>query len=166
MLGFPGGSVVKKQPANAEDMSSIPGPGRSHLSWSNEAHAPQLLSLCSRSQELQLLQQSLSALEPVSAPQQEKSPHWEALELQLERSPRSNQDPNKMKWNVNNQVILLGSLSHWQSLCCNYYYLWIARGIFKCMHSEISPSTPLPYLYITAALPNRFAQSIPPCHCL
>ena len=28
-LGFPGGSVVKKPPANAEDMSSIPGLGRS-----------------------------------------------------------------------------------------------------------------------------------------
>ena len=99
MLGFPGGSVVKKQPANAEDMSSIPGPGRSHLPWSNEAHEPQLLSLCSRSQGLQLLQQSLSALEPVSAPQQDKSPHWEALELQLERSPRSHKDPAQPKIN-------------------------------------------------------------------
>ena len=28
-LGFPGGSVVKNPPANAGDMSSIPGPGRS-----------------------------------------------------------------------------------------------------------------------------------------
>ena len=94
--GFPGGSVVKKKPANAGDMSSIPGPGRSHLPWSNEAHEPQLLSLCSRSQELQ---QSLSALEPVSALQQEKSPHWEALKLQLERSPHSNKDAAQPKIN-------------------------------------------------------------------
>ena len=27
-LGFPGGSVVKNQPANAGDTGSIPGPGR------------------------------------------------------------------------------------------------------------------------------------------
>ena len=29
--GFPGGLVVKNPPANAEDMGSIPGSGRSHL---------------------------------------------------------------------------------------------------------------------------------------
>ena len=28
--GFPGGSVVKNPPANAGDMGSIPGPGRSY----------------------------------------------------------------------------------------------------------------------------------------
>jgi len=28
-LGFPGGSVVENPPANAEDMGSIPGSGRS-----------------------------------------------------------------------------------------------------------------------------------------
>ena len=32
---FPGGAVVKNQPANAGDMGSIPGPGRSHMLWSN-----------------------------------------------------------------------------------------------------------------------------------
>ena len=30
-MGFPGGSVVKHLPANAEDRSSIPYPGRSHM---------------------------------------------------------------------------------------------------------------------------------------
>ena len=29
MLGFPGGSVVKNQPANAGDMDSVPALGRS-----------------------------------------------------------------------------------------------------------------------------------------
>ena len=29
---FPGGTVVKNPPANAGDMGSIPGPGRSHMS--------------------------------------------------------------------------------------------------------------------------------------
>ena len=33
--GFPDGSVVKNLPANAGDMGSIPGPGRSHMPWSN-----------------------------------------------------------------------------------------------------------------------------------
>ena len=28
--GFPSGSVVKNPPANARDVGSIPGPGRSH----------------------------------------------------------------------------------------------------------------------------------------
>ena len=32
---FPGGTVVKNPPANAGDMSSSPGPGRSHMPRSN-----------------------------------------------------------------------------------------------------------------------------------
>ena len=32
---FPGGAVVKNLPANAGDTGSIPGPGRSHMLWSN-----------------------------------------------------------------------------------------------------------------------------------
>ena len=31
----PGGAVVKNPPANEGDMGSIPGPGRSHMSWTN-----------------------------------------------------------------------------------------------------------------------------------
>ena len=33
--GFPGSAVVKNLPANAEDMGSSPGPGRSHMPRSN-----------------------------------------------------------------------------------------------------------------------------------
>ena len=33
--GFPGGPVVKNLPASAGDMGSSPGPGRSHMLWSN-----------------------------------------------------------------------------------------------------------------------------------
>ena len=33
--GFPGGTVVKNLPANAGNMGSSPGPGRSHMLWSN-----------------------------------------------------------------------------------------------------------------------------------
>jgi len=38
---FPGGSV--NPPANEGDTGSIPGPGRSHMLQSKEAHVPQLL---------------------------------------------------------------------------------------------------------------------------
>ena len=33
--GFPGGPVVKNPPANAGNMGSIPGSGRSHMPWGN-----------------------------------------------------------------------------------------------------------------------------------
>ena len=36
--------MVKNLPANAGDMGSIPGLGRSHMLQSNEARAPQLTS--------------------------------------------------------------------------------------------------------------------------
>ena len=62
---FPDGSVVKNLPANAGDMGSSPDPGRSHVSWGNEARGPQVLSLSSRAQEPQRL--SPCALEPGSA---------------------------------------------------------------------------------------------------
>ena len=54
-VGFPGGAVVKNLPANAGDTGSSPGPGRSHMPRSNKACVPQLLSLCSRAREPQLL---------------------------------------------------------------------------------------------------------------
>ena len=55
--------MVKNPPANAADMGSSPGPGRSHMPRSNEARAPQLLSLRSRAREPQLLKPM--RLEPV-----------------------------------------------------------------------------------------------------
>ena len=53
--GFPSGSVVKNLPANAGDLGLIPDPGRSHIPRSNQACVPQLVSLCSKAWELQLL---------------------------------------------------------------------------------------------------------------
>ena len=32
---FPGGAVVKNPPANAGEIGLSPGPGRSHMPWSN-----------------------------------------------------------------------------------------------------------------------------------
>ena len=55
--------MVKNPPANAGDTSSSPGPGKSHMPQSNEAHAPQLLSLSSRAHVPQLLKPA--CLEPV-----------------------------------------------------------------------------------------------------
>ena len=52
---FPGGTGVGNPPANAGDMGSSPGPGRSHMPQSNEARVPQLLSLRSRARKPQLL---------------------------------------------------------------------------------------------------------------
>ena len=64
LLGFPAGSMVKNLCSSAEDKGSIPDQGRSHMSWTNWVPpTPQLLSLCSRVQEPQLLK-SMS-LEPV-----------------------------------------------------------------------------------------------------
>ena len=50
---FPGGAVAKNLPANAGDMGSIPGLGRSHMSRSNKARVPQLLRLPTRACALQ-----------------------------------------------------------------------------------------------------------------
>ena len=86
MLGFPGGSVIRSPPANAEDSGSIPGPGRHHVLWSSQAHAPQPRSQQSRAY----------------ARQQQKPPQGEAqaawlesspCSLQLEKSSHSNEDP-------------------------------------------------------------------------
>ena len=44
-MGFPGGAVVENPPANAGDMGSSPGLGRSHMPRSSWAREPQLLSL-------------------------------------------------------------------------------------------------------------------------
>ena len=48
-MGFPGGSVVKISLPMQETQV------RSHIPWSNQAHAPQLLSMYSRAPEQQLL---------------------------------------------------------------------------------------------------------------
>ena len=45
--------MIKNPPAKAGDTGLIPGLGRSHMPHSNQALVPQLLSLCSRGQELQ-----------------------------------------------------------------------------------------------------------------
>ena len=46
---------VQNPPDNAGDVGLIPGPGRSHVPWINYVRVPQLLNLCSRARELQLV---------------------------------------------------------------------------------------------------------------
>ena len=76
---FPGGSVAKNSLANARDTGSIPDPGRCHLPQSNSAWVPQLLSLCSRAHEPQLLKPTPPIREASAgeapAPQLESGPH-------------------------------------------------------------------------------------------
>ena len=75
---FSGGAVVKNPPVNAGDTGSSPGPGRSHTPGSNQARAPQLLRLCSRAHEPQLLSPRATTTEACTprarAPQQENPP--------------------------------------------------------------------------------------------
>ena len=49
LWGFPDGTVVKNPPANAGNMGSCPGPGRSHMLRSGWAREPWPLSLRVRS---------------------------------------------------------------------------------------------------------------------
>ena len=66
-MGFPGGSAIRNPPANAGDTGLIPWEDPI-CHWATKAHAPQLLSLCSRARELQLLSPldaSTEALVPV-----------------------------------------------------------------------------------------------------
>ena len=58
-MGFPGGAVVENPPASAGDTGSSPGPGRSHMPQSSQAHAPQLLSLHSTAREQRILKPML-----------------------------------------------------------------------------------------------------------
>ena len=75
---FPGGPVLKNLPADAGNTGSSPGLGRSHMLRSKKARAPQLLGLCSRAREQQLLRPHATTTEArgprALAPQQEKPP--------------------------------------------------------------------------------------------
>ena len=73
---------------------SVPDLGRFHIMWNNWAHVPQLLKLCSRAWEPQLLS-PLPAITEVCAPQLESSPCLP----QPEKSPHSNEDPAQPKIN-------------------------------------------------------------------
>ena len=104
--------MVKNLPANTGDTDYIPNPGRCHMPRKSKVHVPQLLSLCSRIQELKLLSPRATNTEahspesPCSTTREatavrswcttlERNPH----SPQLEKSPRSNEDPVQSKIN-------------------------------------------------------------------
>ena len=67
MVGFPRGAVVENLPANAGDTGSSPLLGRSHMSRSNWAREPQLLSLsvwslCSATSEAAIVRGPCTAM--------------------------------------------------------------------------------------------------------
>ena len=85
--------MVENQPANAGDTGSSPGPGRFHMLRSNKARVPQLLSLCPRACEPQLLKPV--RLEPML--RNKRRPHSLQLEKAHAQQGRPNAAKNKQK---------------------------------------------------------------------
>ena len=84
--------MVENMPANAGDMGSNPGLGRSHLPRSNWAHEPQLLSLrvwslCSATREAMIVRGPHTAIK--------SGPHLPQLEKALTQKRRPNTAINK-----------------------------------------------------------------------
>ena len=71
--------MVKNPPANAGDTSSIPGPGRFLMWWSNQACVPQILSTRTATTEAHMPR--------ACAPHQKKPPQREAQALQQRVTP-------------------------------------------------------------------------------
>ena len=90
--GFPGGAVVENLPANAGDMGSNPGLGRSYVPRSNWAHEPQLLSLhvwclCSATREAAIVRGPCTVMK--------SGPRLPQLEKALTQKRRPNTAINK-----------------------------------------------------------------------
>ena len=87
--------MVKNPPANAGDAGSIPGPGRSHLTYRGVAKPVHhnYWSLRSRAREPQLLSPRATTTEAgtlgAHVPQQEKPPQREACAPRLRIAPAS-----------------------------------------------------------------------------
>ena len=91
LWGFLGGAVVENLPANAGDMASSPGLGRSHMPWSSWAREPQLLSLriwslCSATREAAIVRGPRTAMK--------SGPRLPQLEKALAQKRRPNTAKN------------------------------------------------------------------------
>ena len=86
--------MIKNPPANAGDTDLIPGPGRTHMPGNNKVRAPQLLSLCSGDQQLQLLGSSRA---PRAGAPQKKPVHRKENPAQPKRSKNLKDDAHKKK---------------------------------------------------------------------
>ena len=82
---FSGGAVGKNLPAKGGNMGSVPHLGRFHMTWSNHACVPQLLSPNSRVRELQLLKPT--RLKPL--PCNQKATTMRSLSIAVKSSPHS-----------------------------------------------------------------------------
>ena len=82
---FPGGPIVRNQPATAEDMGLIAGLGSFHMLLGSEAPVPQLLSPLSGAASHNCGAYALQVLKPVH-PGARALQQWEACELQPESS--------------------------------------------------------------------------------
>ena len=96
--GFPGGAVVKNPPASAGDLGSTPGPGRSHMPWSNWARVPQLLKPVSLEPVFHS-KRSHNNEKPCTTTK--SSPHL----LQLEKAQMQQRRPNTAKKIKTNKLI-------------------------------------------------------------
>ena len=110
MSGFLGGVVVENPPANAGDMGSSSGLGRSHMPWRNWACAPQLLSLRSTAREPQL--RMPACLEPMLRNKRshcnEKPTHHKKSSPrspQLEKARTQQGRPNAAKNKLNKLIL-------------------------------------------------------------
>ena len=108
--GFPSSPVVKNPPCNAGDTSLIHDPGSYYMKQGNWACAAQLLSLCSGAWKKTTRE---AQQEKSTRRAQEKPWQWEAnapqLEdslrlVQLEKPPRSNEDPVLPKINIKKEA--------------------------------------------------------------
>ena len=95
--------MVKNPPAKAEDMGLIPDLGRSHMMQSKQAHVPQLLSLCSRAREPQLLRPWRPRARPTGEAATVASPYTatrgQPLLAETRENPHSNKDLAQPKLN-------------------------------------------------------------------
>ena len=86
--------MVKNPPASAGDVDSVPGPGRSHMPRRSGDRVPQLLSLCSRAREPQVLKPACSR---ARALQQENPLQREACCATAREKPAQQQRPSTAK---------------------------------------------------------------------
>ena len=100
MRGFPGGAVVENLPANAGDMGSSPGLGRSHMPLSSWAREPQLLSLrvwslCPATEGAAIVKDPCTAMKSGPRTAMKSGPRLPQLEKALART----EDPTQPKIN-------------------------------------------------------------------
>ena len=108
-------TVDKNSPANAGDTGLSPGSGRFHMLWSNQTRV-QLLDLCSRAHELQLLNPRATTTEAcmpqslcsaVGEATTMRSPWPSTREQTLLSTARESPCAMKTQWNQKSIIIII-----------------------------------------------------------